>query len=394
MSAPAPVTPSRSRLTPPRLLLAVAFAAVGFVVVWQGFGLAGFGTDVHVRRVFVAVALLFAFGLILVWPDMRLPGRVLAAVLGCGAASAAWWFVPNLPNNGLSLGDAVEQRDSYKEQLATATLENFEQHQGLKGIAQLREQYPSLAKRLAADHGDWTDRMWLDIRARYDRTPPDDVKTVLALRAATRRLAEVSPAAGELLGQTDRQWVTAALHAKLIELTAAQHDWEAFDRTAPGRHALAEAFPEVRSELVRCEEEWAEVTALGLARLDAARAGGRKSPQGDWRAIEKTVLNLKSVDTGASRFLEVRRGLFNFAHDATKSEVAAHLDAGRYEAAFGLARKHAVEWNATATVLGAGELKQLDSLRDRCAALVKPGVADPDPADEPDIAPPPRAKPQ
>ena len=127
MSAPAPApttAPAQSRLTRPRLLAAVAFAAVGFVAVWQGFGLAGFGTDLHVRRVFIAVALLFACGMPLVWPNMKVPGRVLAAVLGCGAASVAWWFVACSPDNGLSLKDAVEMRDRLKQQFATPLLDD------------------------------------------------------------------------------------------------------------------------------------------------------------------------------------------------------------------------------------------------------------------------------
>src|SRR5262245_53135994 len=178
MPAPAPTPPAatpaqRTRLSPPRLLAAVAFAAVGFVAVWQGFGLAGYGTDLHVRRVFVAVAILFAAAMPLVWPNTRLAVRALAVLIGLAGAGYAWWEFPDSNfKSAMSLREAVEGRDRYRDLLANATVEDIKRYEGLRGITLLTDQYPSLTKDLAPDYARWKDRMWTDIRTRYERTPP------------------------------------------------------------------------------------------------------------------------------------------------------------------------------------------------------------------------------
>src|SRR5205085_491775 len=116
-------------------------------------------------------------------------------------------------------------------------------------------------------------------------------------------------------------------------------------------------------------------------------------PRADWRAQDNAVLALKSLDTGAGRFNRTRRILFDFAHEDARADAAAHLDAGRYDRAFGVTRKHAVEWSATATVLGPTELKKLDEFRERYAffaALAASATPSPEALE---VAPPPRLKP-
>jgi hypothetical protein len=182
--------------------------------------------------------------------------------------------------------------------------------------------------------------------------------------------------------------------AKAGELTAAPGDWAAFDRTAPGRKVLAEAFPASRDSLGDAENEWVYTAVLGQRASPApAVPGGALPGRTDWRAIEKTVLALPALDTSESRFKKARDPLFTSAHDDAKSAIAAHLEAGRYDLAFGAARKHAVEWSATATVLGTSEVQKLDKLREHCESFAKLYDVSAKPADPAELAPPPRAKP-
>src|SRR5215207_9381449 len=115
MSAPQPPAP-RSALAGPRaLLFAAAFAAAGWVAVWQGFGLAGYGTDVHTQRVAMACLPLLVCGWVLFRPGVPRPVRALAALVGLGAAVAAWWYTPDWQyKSRMSLREAVEVRDAYR----------------------------------------------------------------------------------------------------------------------------------------------------------------------------------------------------------------------------------------------------------------------------------------
>ncbi len=251
MSAPAPPTPSR--LTPPRLLGAVAFAAVGVAAVWQGFGLAGYGTDAHTARVLVAAGALFACGLVAAWPTAWRPVRVIAVLLGLGAAGFAWWEVrsSNL-KSAMSLREAAEARDGYKRRLATPTVEEAERSDGLRDIKLLVEQYPSLANDLSAEYDRWATAVADDIVARHRRAPLDDFKTVEALHAPALRLSAAHPASAARLDAARRQWLSNALHAKTHALSNLRPgDWAAFDATAPGRRAHADALPDARDELLR-----------------------------------------------------------------------------------------------------------------------------------------------
>jgi hypothetical protein len=386
---PAPAAPPGGRLLLPRLLGMVALVAVGFVAVWQGFGAAGYGTDAHGYRVRWACFQLLGFGLALVAVKGWLPVRVLVALAFFASAGAVWWTVRTSGATGLSLAEAVQKRDQYRERLATATVEDLDRDEGLRGIDSVLELYPTLTSELAADYDRWKDRMWKDLRARYNQTPPEDMKAVPALRALSRRLGEVHPAAGDLLKQTDREWVSRAVGAKVDELVKAHGDGDAFDRTAPGRKALVEVFPETRDELLTAEEEWGEVTARGPVWLELARG---EQPKADWRGLEKSLLARQAIDTSDARFKKARGELFAFAHDEAQAKAAAHLEAGRYDSAFGVARKHAFEWNATATILG--EQRKLDDFRERYAFFAALAASATPPPELIEVAPPPRLKPE
>jgi hypothetical protein len=375
-----------------RLLGAITFVALGFVAIWQGFGIAGFGTDLHGMRIGAAILPLVSAGLILTargWLSVR----VLAVIFCLGAASWGWWDMQsgNL-KSAMSLREAVAERERYRGALAGATLDNFEQHHGLKGLDLLIEQYPSLTKQLTEEYSRWKASMTDEILARYDRTTPTDFKTVAVLRTAGKSLGEVHPAGAGQLDLAFKKWLLNARNVVTDELQKQPHgDWAAFNRTAPNRQEFVKLFPAARDSLAVTEEEWVNksVEWLIAETILAAPVGTRLRAE-VWRDMEKEILSLTSLDTSDERFRTARKRLFELAHGARQSEITAHLEAKRYALMFSAARKHALEWDATAKMLGPEALKKIDTLRAACQPFAALAEKAPD---EIEIAPAPREKP-
>lgn len=390
MTAPAPVpvpTPTVTARGLLRLAGAVALAAVGVVLVWQGFGLAGYGTDAHPPRVGWALFQALGFGVALVCARGWLLVRGLVALAFLGSSGAAWWTVRSSDfKSAISLREAAAERDRLSGELATATLDDLDRHKGYREIDFLFTQYPSLAAGLKDEHARWKDSLATDLDARLEKAPSDDPKTAAQLRVWAETLTKIDPAGAERREARVQAWLTNALAAKARELQNPPGDLAAFERTAPGRRALAEAFPELRDKLVSAEEAWALKSKQWVAfRRPAAPA------RVSWRDAEKALLALPALDASETRFKGARAWLFEQAHDDAKREVTAHLDAGRYDAAFAVARAHAVEWNASAAALGDAEVKKLDALRDYCEAFAKLSEVS---AGAVEVAPPPRPKPE
>jgi hypothetical protein len=386
-----------TRFTRKRVLLASGIALIGFLLLRVVSIALDLEADLHFSRLLATFVPLFAWGAVLVRPGTRTSVRGAATVLGFAAAWAAWMYVPT-DGDGWSLHHAKTERNRLRDRFAgsdpTEVFEDGEREQA--ALRALKRRYPALARGMDVQYAGWLRdaREW--ISARYRQLPPDDLATARLLRAHTEAVLECEPA-GEFqrgnaiqLERAFAEWLARAVTAKQEELFGLRiRDWEMFDRTAPGRRVLAEAFPECRAELVAAEEDWVELSAVGVTNRDAEREEKGRFPTEDWPAIEKAVLALKSLDTGDGRFTRTRRSLFADAHGDVQWMIAAHLKAGRYDLAFGLARRHAVEWNATAAVLGPEELKKLDSLRETCEKLAAKAA----PPDAAEVAPPPRPKP-
>lgn len=394
MSEPKPEpAPAPRNTLPRRAFVAVVYVAIGFVLVWQGFGLAGYGTDVHTKRVSWVLFQLLGFGALVAGLRAWLAVRVLVAIAGLGSASLAWWDIRSSNfKSAISLRDAVAERDRLSRELETATLDDIDRHQGFREIETLSNQYPSLTAGLTVEHDRWKYKLANDFDTRLDRASRDDPKAVAGLRRWLKTLAKLDPGGTELRDTRLQLWLKEALAVRRGELDGATGDPVAFDRTAPGRKTLAAAFPDTRAELVKAEEEWAERTAVRLVR-DGEAHDAKKDPRFPvkWRACYSDLLSVDSLDKDDGRFRWARRTLFAAAHAAAQRSVTAHLEAGRYDDAFGLARKHAVDWNATAAILGEDEVKKLDALRDYCEAFAKLYEVS---AKPPPVAPPPRVKPE
>ncbi len=395
--ATAPLTdPPQSRLTPPRLLGAVVFAAIGFVAVWQGFGLAGFGTDAHALRVLVAVAPLFVCGLVLVWPRWS-PLRAVVGLIGLVGAAIAWWIVPISPEPKMpsSLRNAAETRDWYKANLAIATVEELSRSKGHPELKLLRTQYPSLTNDLQADYDKWARETADEIISRYRRTPLDDFKGVEALGEPTKLLREAHPASADRLEAARRQWLSNALHAKTHELEKLKPgDWAGFNDTAFGRRTLVEALPDTRATILRAEREWVDSSVDSIVANNLApKAGEGPTRREFWKQIHWEILALKSLDAEDNRFSQARGWLFKVAHDTAVSEAVAHFGAGDYHLAFGVARTHSVAWSATAAILGPSEEKSLTEFRGTYEFFDLLASKSAKPVEPPETAPPPRTKP-
>lgn len=202
--------------------------------------------------------------------------------------------------------------------------------------------------------------------------------------------------------EEDRDTNARETKVRVDELNALKlGDWEGFDRTAPDRKALAEKDSPSRAALIAAEEKWALKHVVELLKVQARLKTVEDDPWGarakiarvNWHETEKNLLALNSIDRTDGRFKSARQALYNGAQGAIESEIAEYHKTKHFHRAHGVARKHAVDWNATATLLGPDEVGKLDALRKKCAALANPDVPDPDPVSEPDIAPPPRPKP-
>lgn len=211
---------------------------------------------------------------------------------------------------------------------------------------------------------------------------------VAAVWQANRK--DTPPAAVDVPKPVDRDALARETKARIDELNTLRGSWAGFDRTAPARRALAESDTEARAALIAAEEKW--VSQLFDGRVLACEPGIPPPPGELYRDREKMLLALPAVDMSEGRFKEARRELFNAAHREVASFVEDYQKTKHFHRAHGIARKHAVDWNATATLLGPDEVAKLDALRKRCAALANPDVPDPDPDGDPDIAPPPRPK--
>ncbi|AWM35768.1 hypothetical protein C1280_01160 [Gemmata obscuriglobus] len=370
---------------------AVALVGVGFVIVWQGFGLAGFGTDLHPARVGIALVPLFLCAMLVAQPDLGGAVRLIAAVVGLCAAGYAWWDVrPSGFKSAMALGEAVRTRDWYKQRFAIATAEEAEKSEGLRGVRPLLEQYPSLCKGMTAEYDRWGDAVADDIVSRYNALPRDDFKGAEALINPAKTLAAVRPVVGSRLDAARLAWRADAVRVRVNELSAARPgDWEAFNRSAFARRTLAEAVPDARDVLLRAETEWVNSSVeLLVARALVPKAGGGTTREflkrSDWE-----VLALKSLDPTTGRFLKARGRLFRAAHDSATREAFAHFEAGRYDRAFGVAVAHAVDWTGTAELLGEPERKAVLEFRATheffaaLAAKAEPRL---------EVAPPPRSR--
>ncbi len=364
-----------------RGLLAVLLAVGVVALVRFLFGFE-FDRDTHLIRVLAAFGAALVCALVVVSRAGRAV-RLLALLAALGTAAAAWWFVPGY-NGAPSLAEASARRAELRAEFARPLLDDPEHNRALASKHfYLETHYPRLATDATAARAKWVRAAVRALGQQWEELPAHDFAGARALIARGERLPSDWTNAAGALSVPRQEWTERAEAARVLELRAlAPGDWDGFARTTAGRTECASF---VGSQLLaEAETDWVN---------KAARAELLKTPLAGsehWAGIEHRVLELTALATGDDRFSAARRSLFDRAHEVAQRAAAKHIEAREYDAAFALARAHAVRWNATASLFGEEETKKLDALRDACAVLARFAEIAGPPGE---VAPAPREKP-
>jgi predicted kinase len=372
------------------LLIATGFAILGVIAVWQLCGLAGYGLTAHALPVIVTgVPLAFA-GWWFTNPHYSIRNRAMMSVFSVCAASACWWFVPASPNS-LSRAEAVAVLADVRTRLNTSNVDLLELHRAKLKISLLKSDYRDLAHEGDVELKFVGSRVAIALADKIRAVPKSDFATFRLLREETLRLDCVlgSNAASIVV----RAWVAEAGILQKQELQAvAPGDWLAFNHNAVARRELVEVAFLADDDLFALETEWVEESVREL--IAEARKSTQPVARDHWRRIHADILALQSLDKSEERFAKARTLLFAVAHEQARQQVNDLLQRGQFDLAYGVARAHAVEWDATAAIAGSRLRRELHSLRLVCQYLAHIYSDLTPPPDPEEIAPPPRAKPE
>lgn len=387
MSNPTPTERPKPGAIP--FILAGLLAVGGFFAAAYGTGALGHGTDAHALRVAALAAALFVGSLIAFWPGRKLAVRAVALLVAVGLGVAAWAFVP-CRTGGPSLVLAVAERDSLKQRLTEPKTPDPAEAAGLRSaVDSLAKDFPSLASGVQLDLTAWGDRAVEAFAARFRQLPPDDVTAARNLAQSGRELSNTFPLKHRDAFDATDGWLNRASAARTDELAKLPAgDFDGFERTAAARRALAEAFPMAGAHMQLAEQQWATRTAH--ATIASVTGKSPKELRAACRELAERLAALNGYDDGPGRYSPARHDLFAAAHEAAQFEARSHIEAERYDRAFGVARTHAVEWSLKAGPLDAAAQRSLAELRETCRYL---GALAEKAGDAPDTAPPPRSKP-
>jgi hypothetical protein len=389
MSQPSPMRPLH------RTTLLVVVTAAVFAIVCQYallflFKLLGYGWDIPKGRAIPALVFYFMGGIVAIQRRRPPALRALAIIVASSLAIPAWWLTPQ---NHVSLRQAGRIRDELRTDVSSRP--DWDKAFIAEALKDKHDELLRASRSMAQqiDMDRWADEVGVAIDERFRKLSADDLEG--AVQTGKAYLALFFSFSGATSYEARDAWIEKAVTAKKNELNQLPDaDWAGFDRTAIERHLLADSFLRgsrayrLLEQLVAAEEEW------GLKGVNAALAvvQNQKSPKLTrevCRDFEKQLLALKSLESSPARFLKARALLLHTAQDAAEAEIRLHFKAGSYDLAYGIARKLAVDWFATAELLGGDEQKSLVTLRESCRQLA--GKADSS-ADSPELAPAPRTR--
>jgi hypothetical protein len=367
------------------LIAAFAVAALGLVGIICLFGLLGYGWDMPKGRAIPVLFLYFLAGIAALQRGKSTLFRGFVFILATILAVPAWWLTPQ---NHVSLRQAGKWHDELKAEFSSPpSWEHAYRVSDIKDkYAKLYSASRSLTQTLPMDDRDWTFSIGEAIYERFRTTPPEDIEQAIETKKAESAL-NYSGAPFN----ASHIWVKRALALQIDDLTRLpEADWAGFDRSAPARLRLAETFLMYHDleQLIAAEEKWGFSSAAKA--LDEARAS--KDPKVIGAACsgaEKQLLALNSAEKTRKRFRAARELLFLVAIRSAQEEIQKYSDAKNYDAAYGIARKLAVDWFATAEMLGSDKAKLLETLRENCRLDVEAADAA---ANSPEVAPPPRSR--
>jgi hypothetical protein len=348
------------------VVTAAVFAIVGISGQMWLFHLLGYGWDIPEERAITALVLYFVGGIFIFRPQKSLLLRLLVLVIATALAATGWWLTPQ---NHLSLRDAARLRDELRAELSTPpTFEKaFQADALMRKYDQLVRASTSMAHQINMDR--WAEDVAEAIKERFRHISTEDIAGAVQASDAIRELFMAH--SGPYLNSRE-EWVDKAISARKNELEMlTPADWDGFNRTSAGRHALVKAFPKTRDQLISAEREWIlAATFSNLRSIQRKPFPSIETNPKQTREVcletDKHLLALNSLDNSPSRFHEPHKLLFQIAMASVDRETQNHIKAGRADIAYGIARKFAVDWFATAEMLGPKEMKHLEELREKC----------------------------
>jgi hypothetical protein len=209
--------------TPRRVLLAVAFTAIGFLTLWKGPA-KWFGDDLHWTRVLAVVVALFVGFLIAVRRGAPLGNRIWAMIGTVAAAVAAWLYVPS--PSGRTLDQAIQESSTVVLGLANAKMNDPSAVRALKVRADaLAADYPSLGSRAQHVAEVWVQGGTKWYRARFETLPPGNVSAAKSFQTRVRAFDEAFPGhVGDLLTRLDEHVKRAAAFDAAFNAARAKAD--------------------------------------------------------------------------------------------------------------------------------------------------------------------------
>jgi hypothetical protein len=374
----------------------MALAASGTVA---GCGLAGGGWDIHSFRLAAVCTLLLAPALLVSRPDLSRLQRLAAALLGLILTLAAWLFTPAWPQ-GSSLYHAWTTREQLRQRWQQAALEDLKAvDYYARTLKRLQDEFPSLAAPLAEQWQQWIEAILSRIRQRFDSISTEDVHAARVVYLQCAPLTKQLPATRSVVEEAWQAWLNRAVAARIAELNRLSPDqWERLRSTASLRRQLAQYHASARKDLIEAEQRWVHRSLdYHLEQAEQHLPAQPRLTLQQCRQLKERLRHLQLLQNPQEPFLRsALQRVFALAQRAAVQEVMQHIQAHRYLQAYSVARLHAIDWLPVVVTWDAQYRQRIESLRDttRYLALLAERAPEtlppPRPAEDFDVAPPPR----
>ncbi|MBA4189238.1 MAG: hypothetical protein C0467_14675 [Planctomycetaceae bacterium] len=376
---------------PMPLLAAVGLALAGFFVAVGVTNLLGYGKDMHLLRVIALALPLFLGGVVAFGPRRSVAMRVGVLFVAVLCSAAAWVFTP-CELKGMSLAQAATQADNIKAQSANApTLDNVARAEEVAVPPALTASFPSLAARLQPSVDAWANAAAERVVEQYQSVRPDNANSVTEISSKAYLLTKYMPQTRETVATAERAFSDRSARFWANELNSvASGNFGAFLAWIARCNAVTAILPNA-DILAKAEVDWVDHSVnTAIERYEHLRKFMPARARDELVTTAKEIQVISKASADRVPFQAARQKLFDTALARTRAEVWAFIESGAYDRAFGVARTHAVEWSAEASILGPEATQNLSDMREGCRYLAAMAEKI---GELPDAAPPPRTKP-
>lgn len=392
-------TPPPPRRGWQRWLVGVTYMALAASGIVAGCGLAGGGWDIHFFRLAAVCTLLLAPTLLVIRPELSRIQRFGAVVLGLILALAGWLFTPARPQ-GSSLYHAWATRERLRQRWQHVTLEDLKSADYYaRMLESLHNEFPSLAVPLTEQWQQWIESVLSLIRQRFDAINTEDVHAARVVYLQCAPLTRWLPSTRSAVEEAWQAWLHRAVAARIAELNRLPPEqWERWRSTASLRRQLAQYHSSARKDLIEAEQRWVNRSIdYHLERAEQHLTVQPRLTLQQCRQLKERLRHVQLLQNPQEPLIKsVLQRIFALAQRAAVQEVMQHIQAHRYLQAYSVARLHAVDWLPVVVTWDAQYRQRIESLRDttRYLALLAERAPEtlppPRPADDLDVAPPPR----